>query len=216
MSYIKLYQYVHCPFCVRIRMVAGFLEVPFESTVLDYNDENTPIELMGVKMLPIVEYPDGEKSNESLEIILRLDKENQLRTKNIVSNIASLDLLISRIGIEVHSLAMPYWMWTPEFNDESRAYFQQKKEAKRGSFKDLIKNKALFIKNLNSILNEEILLHLEPFYKSETMTLQDILLASHLWGMYTVPEFQFNDKIHYYLQTIGEQTKFDYHRDFWN
>ena len=49
--------------------------------VLPYDDETTPVNLTGVKMLPIIEI-DGETSNESLEIISKLDDKNKLDKKD--------------------------------------------------------------------------------------------------------------------------------------
>ena len=47
------------------------------------------------------------------------------------------------------------------------------------------------------------------------LTLNDILIGSHLWGMYIFPEFQFSPKIHNYLQSIKLKCHFEYHSDYW-
>ena len=61
---MKLYHYVHCPFCVRVRMGLGYLGINFESIVLAYDDEKTPVKLTGKKMLPILVSDDGKAHNE--------------------------------------------------------------------------------------------------------------------------------------------------------
>jgi glutaredoxin 2 len=208
----KLYHYVHCPFCIRVRMAAGFLKLSFESIVLPYNDEATPLSLMNKKMLPIFEFADGDLSNESLDIIKRLDKDDLL--KNSSSGEEELDSLLGKIGSDLHSLCMPYWMFTPEFNNESREYFQTKKEVKRGPFKKLIQDKEVYLKGLEKTLRE-VESKLTPFYKGNSLSIHDIMLASHLWCMYIFPEFQFSKKMHSYLQEVKAQTKFEYHEDFW-
>jgi len=109
---------------------------------------------------------------------------------------------------------MPYWIWTKEFNPKSRYYFQTKKEKKRGPFRDLIKNKDEYLKNLEVTLNEVEAL-LNPYYLDE-FSIFDIMLASHLWGMYIFPEFQFSEKLHNYLQDVKNICSFEYHEDFWN
>ena len=111
---------------------------------------------------------------------------------------------------------MPYWCWTPEFDAESRKYFQEKKEIKRGPFKKLIQNKATYLHTLNTIMQDELENNLTPFYKNSTLSIVDIMIAAQLWGMYIFPEFQFSPKVHNYLQSIKEITHFDYHKDFWN
>ena len=72
---IALYHYVHCPFCVRVRLALGFLNVAYDSIVVPYDDEKTPIELVGKKMLPIAVI-EGKAMNESLDIIEAIDQEN--------------------------------------------------------------------------------------------------------------------------------------------
>ncbi|MDD4975140.1 MAG: glutaredoxin 2 [Bacteriovorax sp.] len=212
---MKLYHYVHCPFCIRVRMGLGLLSISYESVVLPYNDELTPVQLTGVKMLPILEISKGNAINESLNILKKFDATNLLAWQAYDKLFNEVETLVSKMGSPVHSLCMPYWIWTPEFNPESRKYFQIKKEAKRGPFTNLIKNKEISIKNLNDILSNELEEHLSPFYKSSTLTIIDIMIASHLWGMYIFPEFQFTLKMHQYLQSVKDLTHFDYHQDFW-
>jgi glutaredoxin 2 len=213
---MKLYHYVHCPFCVRVRMACGFLNIKYESKVVPYNDEKTPIDLTGVKMLPIFEFNMvGDAINESLDIISRLDTENKLNSKFVIEEqYLELEELTNLMGKDVHNLAMPYWIWTPEFDESSRSYFENKKSKKRGPFKDLVHRREEFISSLSASL-EQLETKLMPFYNGENMDLADIIIASHLWGMYVVPEFQFSDDIHHYLQSIAKNCNFNYHEDYW-
>lgn len=212
---LTLFHYVHCPFCVRVRMALGLLKLDYKSVVVPYNDEETPVRLTGTKMLPIMSIA-GKPMNESLDIIAALDKDHSLKVKEFEKSDAfkALNELLNKLGSNVHNLAMPYWIYTPEFNTESRAYFQKKKEQKRGPFKNLVKNRKQFeeeiMKDL-TILSSD----LKPFYKSDTFSVADILLASHLWGLYVVPEFRFPEKVHSYLQRVKEICNFNYHQDFW-
>jgi len=212
---LKLYHYVHCPFCIRVRMALGYLKLPFNSFVVPYDDEETPVRFTGQKMLPIL-LIDNKPMNESLDIISAVDKNNILsieETKNS-PEFKKFDQLLNKLGSNIHNLAMPYWIYTPEFDDKSRRYFQQKKEMKRGPFKLLVKERIKFESDLMKDLNE-LSKDIHPFYKSEKFSILDILLASHLWGLYVVPEFQFPEKIHKYLQGIKEVCHFNYHEDFW-
>lgn len=210
---MKLYHYVHCPYCIRVRMGLGFLNLPYQSIVLPYNDEATPMRLTGVKMLPILEIK-GKAQNESLEILKGLDSTNRLHWEELNKN-GEINQLLEAIASPVHSLCMPYWIWTPEFDSTTRQYFQSKKEVKRGPFKQLVANRQQYITALEIILEKEVESQLTPFYKSSSLSIMDIMLAAHLWGMYIVPEFQFGPKMHAYLQSVKALTHFDYHQDFW-
>ena len=207
-----LYHYVHCPFCIRVRMALGYLGIKYNSVVLPYDDEETPLSLTGVKMLPIYKFDESLVMNESLDIIKKLDANNKLDNEQSVDQ--GLDEQLNRLGSHIHSLCMPYWIYTPEFNESSRNYFQKKKEIKRGPFYKLAQNKKAFIEKLQEEL-KEVEQKLTPYYESEKFTIKDIMLASHLWGMYIFPEFQFSEKIHQYLQDIKKMCNFDYHEDFW-
>jgi glutaredoxin 2 len=212
---LKLYHYVHCPYCIRVRMTLGFLELPYQSIVVSYDDEVTPTQLCGKKMLPIMKI--GSKvMNESLEIMEELDQDNKLEIGKMANKTQYkifCDLLV-RLGESVHNLAMPYWIFTPEFDESSRKYFLSKKESKRGPFSDLVRRRSEFEDNLLRDL-KNIETDLIPFYQSPTFSFFDVLLASHLWGMYVVAEFQFPPQIHDYLQKIKEICHFNYHQDFW-
>lgn len=196
-------------------MALGLLNINFESIVLPYNDEETPKTLTGVKMLPIFTFDDGENINESLDIIAKLDKNNILKSENLKTSEKDLvEELLSKLGSDVHSLCMPYWMWTPEFDSESRKYFQTKKEVKRGPFNKLIQNRDQYLENFNNNL-DLLIPHIQKFYKSETISIFDIMIASHIWGMYIFPEYQFPKVINDYLQRVKSKCHFDYHVDFW-
>jgi glutaredoxin 2 len=212
---IKLYHYVHCPFCVRVRFCLSYLNIPHTSIVLAYEDEVTPLQLTGKKMLPIVTI-NGQAMNESLDIVEALDTNNQLKLRKIKGSDGFKDLekKLTVAGEFIHSLTMPYWIYTPEFSASSRKYFEDKKSLKRGPFKDLIKNREEFETRLAPYL-VDFEAQLNPFYQSEQVTILDIMLASHLWGLYVVPEFQFSTKMHNYLKMVKQITNFNYHEDFW-
>ncbi len=190
-------------------MALGFLALDWKSNVLPYDDEKTPVSLMGVKMLPIIKINDSTM-NESLLIIQKLDSENKLKNESW----GNTDVVLNEIGNLIHNLCMPYWIWTPEFNSNSREYFVKKKSQKRGPFHLLVKHRPEFesklLPRLESISNE-----LQPFWNSSDITIRDIGLAAHLWGLFIVPEFRFPQKLHDYLMTIKKLCHFDYHRDFW-
>lgn len=211
-----LYHYVHCPFCVRVRMAAGYLGVAYESKVVPYDDEQTPTKLIGKKMLPVWVDSNGKAQPESLDIIKLLDQDNKLGSQTLLQSEdwKKLECFLNEAGNSIHSLAMPYFIYTKEFDENSRKYFQKKKEEKRGPFKELVKNRPQLEEQLKLKLNQ-LEYDLRPFYLSDRLTVLDICLASHLWGLYVVPEFQFPPQLHHYLQRVKKQCNFNYHEDYW-
>lgn len=210
-----LYHYVHCPYCVRVRMALGFLNKKFDSKVLPYDDEATPIKLTGTKMLPIWVDEQGHAINESLDIIRKLDDENRI-TKDFLNDPKQVEWIegwLNLLGSNVHNLAMPYWIWTKEFTPSARDYFESKKSKKRGPFYLLAQKREAFEEALHKDL-KRLEGELSPWFLGQNFTLADIMLASHLWGLYVVPEFRFSDKLHAYLQSVKRACKFDYHADF--
>lgn len=209
-----LYHYVHCPYCVRVRMASGFLKIPYQSQVVRYDDEELPVKLCGKKMLPIMQFADGVSTNESLDIIKKLDDSNKLGFSHLQSlGVEKVEELLNKIGSPVHNLCMPYWVWTSEFDAESRQYFEKKKSVKRGPFKALGQRRLQFEMELKMMLRD-LETNFTPYYKSKGLTVVDIMLASHLWGLYILPEFRFTQKLHEYLQTIKDKCDFNYHKDF--
>ncbi len=214
-----LYHYVHCPFCIRVRMALGFLGLPWKSVVLPYDDEQTPINLAGKKMLPIMSFPEDKSGaltiNESLDIIGKIDPENKLMNElSTQERGQKLDSFLNELSGPMFKLCMPYFIFSPEFDDKARSYFRSKKEAKRGPFHLLVQERKKFETEVHELLSQ-LESSLDVFYKSEKLTILDIILASHLWGLYIVPEFQFTTKVHNYLQRVATETKFNYHEDFW-
>ncbi len=197
-------------------MAFGFLGTQWESQPTHYHDEKTPIDLTGVKMLPIVQFDDGTAMNESLDIIKKIDSKDLLKNTQLenVELKKEVEDLLDEFAGPVHNLCMPYWVWTKEFNEESRKYFQEKKEKKRGPFHLLVQNRKEYLVQLPPLF-DKLKTNLVPFYKSSELTILDIMIASHLWGLYVHPDFQFPSQVHEYLQRVKSECKFDYHEDLW-
>ena len=203
---------MHCPFCVRVRMALNYLNIPFESRVLSYDNEVLPVQLSGKKMLPIVVFSDGKVMNESLDIIEFADKNGSL-FKNVNSEqINNVSELTSVVGSYLHPLAMPAWLNTLEFIGPSRDYFRLKKEKKRGPFADLLKNEVQLKNELIKFFQEMEIP--ENFISGDYLTILDIMLASHLYGVYVLSDFSVPLKIHLYLQRVRKICKFNYHEDY--
>lgn len=70
---MKLHIYEHCPFCCRALMIRGLKRLDLPVAVIMEGDAETPTRMIGKKMVPILEKPDGTCMGESLDIVRYLD-----------------------------------------------------------------------------------------------------------------------------------------------
>ena len=71
---LTLIHFDFCPFCQRVRLALGYKGIVFnEQPARFYGPEHFQ-SISGFGRLPVVEYPDGSRQGESLEIIAELDR----------------------------------------------------------------------------------------------------------------------------------------------
>lgn len=207
-----LYHYVHCPYCVRIRLALGFFNIAYDSKVIAYDNETLPVSLCGKKMLPIYQDNDGTIINESLDIIHHLDKKSVLFSNITKDQLELTDSIINEAGQRLHPLAIPQWANTLEFQGNARTYFMDKKEASTGSFMALHEQEATLKSDLSAFLDN---LDLPPvFFNGDSFSILDIQIASHLYGLYSLIDFYIPRHIHDYLQRVRHICHFNYHEDY--
>lgn len=141
MKNLTLYYYEHCPYCVRVLAYCGIADIPLIHRVLLNDDENTPISLIGKKMLPILQYVDDTGKlrimGESLDIIDCLAEDDGyflLRDNNDEENVAKF---WQELRLSACSLGMPRWVKLSlgEFENTSAIdYFVEKKTHTIGEF----------------------------------------------------------------------------------
>jgi glutaredoxin 2 len=156
---MKLYVYDHCPYCVKARMIFGYKAVPFKLVTLPNDDEETPVRMIGKKMVPILEKDDGACMPESLDIIAYVDQRDGAPIVGESFGDASrrLAALLERAGDFVYPLAMPRWVQAPlpEFaTPEARSYFIRKKEKMIGEFGACLSRSDALIAQANRWLEE--------------------------------------------------------------
>jgi glutaredoxin 2 len=70
---MKLYIKEHCPFSTRARTIFGLKNLPIELVVIEEGDAETPIGLVGRKVVPILQKDDGSAMAESMDIVHYVD-----------------------------------------------------------------------------------------------------------------------------------------------
>lgn len=193
-------------------MAFGFLNIPFESRVLSYDDESTPTNLCGEKMLPILVWEKDQSINESIEIIKKIDLDNSLFGDVKEKDIQQHEQICNDIGKKLHPLAMTSWLNTPEFFNNSKEYFRKKKEIKKGPFNLLIKDESRLKENLGSFIKD--FKFPRNFFLGDHISVLDIMAASHFYGVYSLIDFYLEKKAHDYLQRVRNKCNFNYHEDY--
>ncbi|OUD08549.1 glutaredoxin, GrxB family [Marivivens niveibacter] len=201
---MKLYVYDHCPFCVRARMPLGLKNIDAEVVYLDNHDEETPIGMIGAKMLPILNDRDGHMG-ESLDIVHKLDVIDGQPifdgspTEALLTWLKTHDATVNTLVIPRAPNAI-----YPEFVDpEAIAYFTAKKEATFGPFAELIAQTDVARAKMEAALDE--LIALLP--NAERPSIDDIYLFPVLRGLTIVPDLTFPQPVMEYMTMMADRCK---------
>ncbi|EIV2911340.1 glutaredoxin 2 [Serratia bockelmannii] len=151
---MKLFIYDHCPFCVKARMIFGLKRLPIRLVTLLNDDETTPFNLIGKKMVPILIKDNGEAMPESLDIVRYVDGLDGKPVLTGRTNPAIAEWL-QRVGGYSVKLLLPRIAHADfeEFATASaRQYFIDKKQASIGDFAEHLANSADLIAQLEADL----------------------------------------------------------------
>ena len=200
-----LYVYDHCPYCVKARMIFGLKKQPFQLKILLNDDEKTPKSMIGVKMLPILEYQPGKFMPESMDIISYIDKLGN-PTVEADEDFKLKDWLDKNIET-IYRLAMPRWIKADleEFKTpESRNYFENKKTQSIGSFEEELKNSPKLIAKIEQELKnlEAFFPKSQPFFK-EKLSFNDFHLFASLRSLSIVKGVEFPVKVKNYMEKLA-------------
>lgn len=211
---MKLYIYDHCPYCVKARMIFGFKKVPVKLVSLLNDDEKTPISMIGVKMLPILELKKGKFMPESLDIISYIDNQDNSPKVSWRENKKLSNWLDKNSGL-CYELAMPRWIKAPldEFKSKkARNYFQKKKENYIGPFKEALNDTESLIEEMEEELErlESFFSQKQDFFK-ESLSINDFHLFAFLRSLSIVKGLVFPPKVRHYSRKISAKSKIPLH-----
>ena len=213
---MKLYVYDHCPYCVKARMIFGYKNIDFEMITLLNDDEKTPIDMIGQKMVPILSDKDGHMG-ESLDIIAKVDSLDEKCFIQDSPNDKDLENWLSESRNYVYNLAMPRWAKSDleEFETEGAInYFTKKKEGYIGPFAEQLEKSTGYISLANSHLNKlEGLMGTTDFYSGDQASINDIHLFPTLRSLSIVEGIKFPPKVLGYMKKQEELTKVPLHID---
>ena len=206
---MKFYHYPHCPFCQRVRLMLNAKNIEYEDIVLSYADVETPTNLIGAKMLPIIEFDDGTVMAESLDLVVELEKRFPAPALYTETTPALVDWA-SKAVMQIpryFDLTLPWhldaYAHAAEFDEAGVKYFKEGKEKKRGvTFKEL-KSMAPEIYQ-NNVLPHllDIMEKLDGGFVGKAFSAADCVLASDLLGVTIVDGIDVPEAIINYVQRV--------------
>lgn len=209
---MKLYIYEHCPFCARARMIFGLKNILVEQHVLLSDDNQSPISMIGEKMVPILQKDDGSFMPESLDIVSYVD--NNYGDKPILTGVRSSKIteLIQQIQQYDYRLECPRYikMNLLEFSTQNAIDdFVASKANKMDSFADCLVQSDTLISAVSKLFDKLELLIISPNACNGILSLDDILLFPTLRNLTCVKGLIFPKKIKAYLKEMAKQSKVD-------
>ena len=207
---MKLYIYDHCPYCVKACMIFGLKNLPIELVTQLNDDEETPIKMIGQKMVPILAKSDGSYMAESLDIISYInDIDGNVAIKNMVRTMQVEDWL-QEANEFFYFLCMPRWAEAPleEFKTAAaKQYFIDKKEGYIGPFAEQMASSTELIKQANNHLRKlEYLLKSTNALNGE-LTIDDIEVYTILRGLSIVKGISYSKRVNEYRQNMAKLSK---------
>lgn len=206
---MKLYIYDHCPFCVKARMIFGLKNIPVDINVLLYDDEQTPVRMVGQKIVPILQKDDSRYMTESMDIVHYVD---HLDGKPLLTGArsAQIEEWLRKVNGYASHLLLPRVAKAPfdEFaTPHARAAFTRKKEASIGSFDEHLAHSAGLIKNISSDLRALDKLIQKPNAVNGELSGDDIHLFSLLRNLTLVAGVEYPSRVADYRDNMAKQTQ---------
>lgn len=212
---MKIYLYHHCPYCIKVRLIADLSKLDYEIVYLANDDEKAHIDRIGSKQVPFLEKDDGSFIKESDEICKYI---SQLQDYPIAES--SIDTtakeLMSDISQYFRRVVYPRIPHHPrnecDFPTQSaKDYFIKKKSAYIGDMDALLRNPPYdAIRAINEILAKVDPYVKTPFINGDSFSWDDINLfplffvATMARDLLEIPE-----NITKYMTSIEQQTNIE-------
>ena len=198
---MKLYIYDHCPFCARVAYIAQSLGLNIELVSVDYDDAQTLIDLIGKKMVPVLQKDDGSIMAESLDIIayfMDLKSNNEQREPS-----EQATLFQSRTFPLTQQIGRPRW-WNLDLAEYRSAgakkAWRVSKETEGFNFEELLEKTPQYVQLINPLLKDaELLLDLENG-ESSLPLVDQALYFSMLRGFYVEPSIEWPPELDRWME----------------
>jgi len=213
---MKLFQYDHCPFCVRADMVAKYKRVNFEPVYLLNDDADSCIERVGKKMVPILEI-DGQSMGESLDIAHKLDELGS--TDQVIAEGGDSDRFtqpLMSVNRAIFSLLFPrnVQIGLPEFATQSAIdFYRVNKEAMiECSFEQALENSQEHKACVEQALNEIPKL-VKPSDRGGLLSWDDVMIFPMLRNLTVVKDLKMPEQVVDYIHEVADLTHVELYTD---
>lgn len=203
---MKLYIYEHCPFCARVAYIAHALKLNLDYHVVGYADEKTLVDLIGKKMVPVLEKDDGTLMVESLDIMAYL-----LEQAGVDAVAAPLEQTLefqAQILPFVQKIGYPRWskLNLKEFlTDANLAAWQAKKETTELNFAALLAATPQIVSELEVLLVKAEKLIKPQAGRSPLPLLDQALYFSLLRGFFVEPSIVWPEELKTWLEANSNE-----------
>ncbi|WP_414500329.1 glutaredoxin 2 [Zymobacter sp. IVIA_12111.31 C1] len=205
---MKLYVYEYCPFCIKARMIFPLKGLSFDMEVLLDDDIRTPTQLIGRKLLPILEKDDGSRMGESMDIVHYVDALPDTPAAITSKRRREIAQWCSAIEYTVYQLSMCRWGEMPvhEFSTPSaKAFYVRGKEAWVGPFKPLLRQTPELLDDVHRALAQ-----LEPLIEADDavngeLSLDDFSVFPLLHQLSVVKGVQYPARVDAYRRRMAER-----------
>lgn len=213
---MKLFVYDHCPFCMRARMIFGLKHIPVELVILASDDDDTPTRMIGQKMVPILQKPDGSFMPESLDIVHYIDQEYAGPSVLTGSQSEVIASLLKDIQSVDYKLLYPRFikLGLPEFStQQAKISFEHRKQARSGPFSECLAATEQLVKQVDVMLValDDALIATDAC--NGELSLDDICLFPILRNLTCVKAISFPAKVKAYLELMAKRSQVDLYFD---
>eukprot|EP00929_Paragymnodinium_shiwhaense_P089429 TRINITY_DN49573_c0_g1_i1.p1 TRINITY_DN49573_c0_g1~~TRINITY_DN49573_c0_g1_i1.p1 ORF type:complete len:307 (-),score=44.51 TRINITY_DN49573_c0_g1_i1:24-869(-) len=230
----KLYGYDHSHYTVRCRMSLGLKNMPYRMIWIAEDDEETPKQLVGKKVTPIIEFPGEGAMAESSDIIARVDGDTAygppvLKPK---TERPDVDAWVKTLSVPMRNLGRPRYIRSsmlPEFRSRSARerfvtthplpdsdtgatlskaeWAELPKEVRDARYEGFWKDSARQLQQLNDALKGvDGLIASDKHVSPHGVSWDDIVFFSRLRGLTLIKGVQLPGELEAYLESMSEQT----------
>lgn len=199
------------------KMIFVLKSYPIEISYLLYDDIHTPMQMVGRKQLPILEYHPNRFMLESYDIIQYIDT-NVGTQKIMVPECEAITEWVHSVQRFIYRLAYPRWVKAPfpEFStDEAKKYFHQKKDPSGGGFISDLADPGLLLRAQKALDHLDVLVKDYPLLDlNRSLSWSDFSLFGMLHSFSIIKGLSYSVHVDQWRKTASEVCSIPLHDSY--